>query len=392
MPASRVSPVEGGPTGRRRVRSPGSLPWGLRSLTGDPDRARGVLLPDEAQPLAAAKPEKPAAPAGTPAPRRARPRRTAPPSPRPEPRRLSSPPSRPPPSARHPASAARPTAGHARTLRRRLLQPCTRPPRPSRRPALQPVQPGPRAPAADSAQQRPEDRVGHPAAGREGLPGRRALAPRPEAQERRPVHHAPARRDDDPRRAGHGPGHADGGAAARHGRGHRVRPRHPQARTSATRSPCSSTASPSSTRSSSARRPRPRPSARWSSPWPRTPRPGHQARRPPAQHAHHALPQAREAGEEGPRDAGDLRSAGAPPGHEHHQVGAGGPRLRDPLPQDVRRDRAPGRRARPQARRVPRHSDRRGPVRPARGPHQGDRHRPPEALLQRLPEDDRPRP
>ncbi len=33
--------------------------------------------------------------------------------------------------------------------------------------------------------------------------------------------------------------------------------------------------------------------------------------------------------------------------HEHHQVGAGGPRLRDPLPQDVRRDRAPRRRARP---------------------------------------------
>ena len=46
-------------------------------------------------------------------------------------------------------------------------------------------------------------------------------------------------------------------------------------------------------------------------------------------------------------------------------------------------------RARAQARRVPRHSDRRGPVRPARGPHQGHRHRPPEALLQRLPEDDR---
>ena len=100
-------------------------------------------------------------------------------------------------------------------------------------------------------------------------------------------------------------------------------------------------------------------------------RPGHQARRPAAQHAHHALPQAREAGEEGPRDAGDLRAARPPPGHEHHQVGAGGPRLRDPLPQDVRRDRPAGRRAGPQARRVPRHSDRRGPVRPARRPDQG---------------------
>ena len=105
-------------------------------------------------------------------------------------------------------------------------------------------------------------------------------------------------------------------------------------------------------------------------------RPGHQARRPAAQHAHHALPQAGEAGEEGPRDPGDLRAAGPPAGHEHHQVGAGGPRLRDPLPQDVRRDRPAGRRARAQARRVPGHSDRRGPVRPARRPHQGHRHRP----------------
>ncbi|CAM5728818.1 Protein-export membrane protein SecF [Streptomyces alboniger] len=70
-----------------------------------------------------------------------------------------------------------------------------------------------------------------------------------------------------------------------------------------------------------------------------------QARRPPAQHAHHALPQAREAGEEGARDAGDLRAARSSPGHEHHQVGTGGPRVRDPLPQDVRRDRAAGGRA-----------------------------------------------
>ena len=50
-------------------------------------------------------------------------------------------------------------------------------------------------------------------------------------------------------------------------------PRTPSTRcaaTSATRSPCSSTASPSWTRSSSARPRRPRPCARWSSRWPRT--------------------------------------------------------------------------------------------------------------------------
>ena len=52
-----------------------------------------------------------------------------------------------------------------------------------------------------------------------------------------------------------------------------------------------------------------------------------------------------EAGAEGPRDAGDPRAAGPPAGHEHDQVGAGGPRLRHPLPEAVRRDRPAGRRA-----------------------------------------------
>ena len=68
MPAPRVSPVDGRLTGLKAIRSPGSLPWGLRSLTGDPDRARGVLLPDEAQHLTAAKPESGSAPAAKPAP------------------------------------------------------------------------------------------------------------------------------------------------------------------------------------------------------------------------------------------------------------------------------------------------------------------------------------
>ena len=55
---------------------------------------------------------------------------------------------------------------------------------------------------------------------------------------------------------------------------------------------------------------------------PRPPRAGHQARRPAAQHAHPALPAAREAGDEGARDAGDPRPAGPPAGYEHDQVGA----------------------------------------------------------------------
>ena len=45
-------------------------------------------------------------------------------------------------------------------------------------------------------------------------------------------------------------------------------------------------------------------------------------------------------GAAGHRVAGHLRAARAPARHEHHQVGARGPRLRDPAPEGVRRDRA----------------------------------------------------
>ena len=86
---------------------------------------------------------------------------------------------------------------------------------------------------------------------------------------------------------------------------------------------------------------------------PRHPGAGHQARRPAAQHAHAALRQAGDAGAAGPRVARHLRAAGPPARHEHHQVGARGPRVRDPAPQDLRRDRADGRRAGAVARPVP---------------------------------------
>ena len=59
-----------------------------------------------------------------------------------------------------------------------------------------------------------------------------------------------------------------------------------------------------------------------------------------------------------PRDARHLRAAGPPARHEHHQVGARGPRVRDPAPQDLRRDRADGRRAGALARPVPGRGDR----------------------------------
>ena len=99
---------------------------------------------------------------------------------------------------------------------------------------------------------------------------------------------------------------------------------------------------------------------------PRHPGARDQAGRPAAQHAHAALPQAGDAGAQGPRDARDLRAAGPPARHEHHQVGARGPRVRHPAPEDLRRDRPAGRRARAVARPVPGRGDQPGRGRPAR--------------------------
>ena len=63
------------------------------------------------------------------------------------------------------------------------------------------TEPGARTAVPDRPRLRPE---GRPAAARARLRGRREVAPRPEAQERRPVHHPPAGGGDDPRRARHG--------------------------------------------------------------------------------------------------------------------------------------------------------------------------------------------
>ncbi len=53
-----------------------------------------------------------------------------------------------------------------------------------------------------------------------------------------------------------------------------------------------------------------------------------QARRPPAQHAHHLGARQAEAGADRARDARDLRPARPPAGHPLDQVGARGPRVR----------------------------------------------------------------
>ena len=401
VPAPCVSRVDGRPDRpERECRSPGSLPWVLRSLTGGPgSRTRSALA--RRGPATHRRAARPAPRGPLPRPRRATraaAERSPPstPSPRP-PTRRSEPPraqARRRPSARRapaarappppPPASPRRSGGSSNRVRARLARLGVQRSTPYN-PVLEPLLRIVRSndPKIETATLRQIE---------QRLPGRRALAPRPEAQERRPVHHAPARRHDHPRRARHGPGHPDGGTAARHRRGHRVRPGHAAPRLRRPGRPARRRrhqARQGQVRRGRAGRDRTQDGRRHGQ---GPARPGHQARRPAAQHAHHALSQAGEAGEEGPRDPGDLRAARPPPGHEHHQVGAGGPRLRDPLPQDVRRDRPARRRAGAQARRVPRHSDRRGPVRPARRPHQGHRHRPPEALLQRLPEDDRPRP
>ena len=155
-----------------------------------------------------------------------------------------------------------------------------------------------------------------------------ALPPHPAAQERRPVHHPPAGRGDDPGRAGHESRDAVRRPAARHHRGHPLhagraaqgvrrghrRPgrRRDQARQGEVRG---------------IRRGRDGPQDGGRD-VPGHPGPGDQAGRPAAQHADPALPAPRQAGAQGPRGTGDLRPAGPPARHEHDQVGARGPRLR----------------------------------------------------------------
>ncbi|CAA9428777.1 MAG: Guanosine-3',5'-bis(diphosphate) 3'-pyrophosphohydrolase / GTP pyrophosphokinase, (p)ppGpp synthetase II, partial [uncultured Pseudonocardia sp.] len=240
-------------------------------------------------------------------------------------------------------------------------------------------------------------RGGAPHAAPQGRPGaaaarlrrRRRAARPPEAQVRRPLHHPPARGGHDPRRAGHGHHHAGGGAAARHRRGHRLLPRRPARRVRRGGRPPRRRrheAGQGRVRHGRGGRDDPQDDRRDG---PRPPRPGHQAVRPAAQHAHDALPAAGEAGQEGARDARGDGAAGPPPGHGHGEVGAGGPVLRDPAPQEVLRDRPPGRHPRPVARHLPQAGHRRG--HPAAGlrAHRRQGRGPAQALLVDLPEDDR---
>ena len=180
-------------------------------------------------------------------------------------------------------------------------------------------QPGPRAAHQDRARDAPEGR--HPAH-RAGLRVGRLLAPGPEAAQRRPVHHPPARGGDHPGRARHE--HRDDlrRAAARHGGRHPVhadraarRVRRGHRRAGGRRDQ----AGQGQVRRVGRGRDRPQDGRRDV---PRHPRAGHQARRPAAQHADAAVPAQGEAGAQVPGGPGDLRPARPPARHDQGEVGA----------------------------------------------------------------------
>ena len=168
--------------------------------------------------------------------------------------------------------------------------------------------------------------------------------PRPAAQERRPLHHPPARGGHDPRRAGHDAADPVRGAAARHRRGHRLHPRRSCATdfgdeiaalvdgvTKLDKVKYGESAQAETVRKMVVAMARDirvlvikladRLHNMRTMRYLRQEKQERKARETP----------------------GDLRAARPPARHEHHQVGARGPVVRDALPQGVRRDRAPGR-------------------------------------------------
>ena len=233
------------------------------------------------------------------------------------------------------------------------------------------------------------------AAGRPPPPGRRLRvrlrAPRrPAPPVGRGLHRPPGRRGEDLR--GHAARHGDAvrRAAARHGRGHDARPRRgPRGlrrrgrRPGRRRHQAHRHHLPVARRG--AGRELPQDDGRDGHGRPGHP---HQARRPPAQHAHARRDAEAEADREGQGDPRDLRAARAPARHPRHQVGARGPLLRDAAPAQVPGDQGPGQPAARGARAL-RGQGRRLPdagARGARHPRRDLRAR--EALLLHLLEDD----
>ena len=220
---------------------------------------------------------------------------------------------------------------------------------PDRR-AAQPACAGARPADPDRPHPSPE---GRRRAARTRLPHCRALPQRPVAQERGRLHHAPAGCGDHPRRTGDDRADHLCGPAARHRRGHvlhrgavdcrlRCRDRgHGGRRHQAGQDPVRRVGEGRDHSQDGAGDEQGHP------------RPGDQARRPLAQHAHDRIPAPGQADGDRPRHPGDLRPAGPPPRHERDQVGAGGPVLRHPAAEGLRRDREAGRGQGPAARGLP---------------------------------------
>ncbi len=113
-----------------------------------------------------------------------------------------------------------------------------------------------------------------------------------------------------------------------------------------------------------------------------------QARRPAAQHAHDRCDAQAEADRQGEGDAGDLRADRASAGHPRDQVGARGPRVRDPAPPQVPGDQGVGRPAARGARELRERGRRVPDERAAQARHRGADRRARQALLLDLREDD----
>ncbi len=233
-------------------------------------------------------------------------------------RRLAQPRRRTPTCGRHPCRPRRGRDRARRTPRQRAARRARRdarasdrhrpwrprPPRPHRhRQAGR--QPGAGAAVPHRARQPPQ---GRPGPARAGLRHRRAVPPRADAQERRPLHHPPARGHHDPGRHRHDRADPGGGAAARHGRGHAVHPGGAAPRLRRRGRPARRRrhqARQGEVRRLRAGRDDPQDDRRDEQ---GHPGPGHQAGRPAAQHAHAALRQAGDPGAQVPRDARDLRT------------------------------------------------------------------------------------
>ena len=179
-----------------------------------------------------------------------------------------------------------------------------------------------------------------------GVRPRRVLAPRSDAQERRAVHHTPARRDPDPRRTRRGDHDVDGLPAPRHRRGHGSDPRS-GAGGVRRGGPLSGRrrhqAGEGRLRGRRRARDVPQDARRHRQ---RRPRDVDQTRRPAAQHADPRRHAPREAGANRQGHQGRSDPAGRTARRPGAQDRARGPRLRDPAPRGVRAHQGADRRQR----------------------------------------------